>query len=128
MRHDLELQIQAWVDGELPEREARRIAQRVARDAEAAALAAELGCIRQALSRHKPSRALDESRQSYWGKIERRIRREAGVCRADSPLPWYEHWRKHMEPASAKKSPLVTPPCPPMTPPPTRSSAKTGAP
>jgi anti-sigma factor RsiW len=99
MKHDLELKVQAWLDGELPEHEARRIGQWIARDAEASALAAELGCVRQALSRHEAPVTVGESREFYWSKIERQIQREAAVPGKDS-LPWLARWRKYLEPAA----------------------------
>jgi len=97
MKHDLELKVQAWLDGELPEREARRMGEWVARDAEASALAAELGCIRQAMFRNETAGALGEGREFYWSKIERQIQREAGPGRTDD-LPWYARLRQYMAP------------------------------
>jgi anti-sigma factor RsiW len=99
MKHDLELKVQAWLDGELPDREARRVGEWIARDAEASALAAELGCIRQAMSRNEAAGILGESREFYWSKIERQIQRESGRRRADGP-PWYARWRRYMAPAA----------------------------
>jgi anti-sigma factor RsiW len=95
MKHDLELKVQAWLDGELPDHEARRIGDWVAGNAEASALAAELGCIRQAMVRNETAADLGESREFYWCKIERQIQREAGSRRPDD-LPWYARWRKYM--------------------------------
>jgi anti-sigma factor RsiW len=99
MKHDLELKVQAWLDGELPDREARRVGEWIARDAEASALAAELGCIRQAMSRNEAAGILGESREFYWSKIERQIQREGASHRADG-LPWYARWRRYMAPAA----------------------------
>ena len=50
MNHELELKIQAWVDGELSDQEATRIADLVARDAEAGAVAAELANLTTAMT------------------------------------------------------------------------------
>ena len=97
MKHDLKLKVQAWVDGELPDREARRIGEWIARDAEASALAAELGCLRQAMLRNETAAVLEESREFYWSKIERQIQREAGSRRAEG-LPWYARWRGYLAP------------------------------
>jgi anti-sigma factor RsiW len=97
MKHDLELKVQAWLDGELPDDEARQLGEWIARDPEAAALAAELGCIRQAMTRQETAVTLDESREFYWSKIHRQIQREAGVARPIA-LPWYARWRKYMGP------------------------------
>jgi negative regulator of sigma E activity len=97
MKHEFELKVQAWLDGELPDPEARQIGERVARDPEAAALAAELGCIRQAMSHQETIVTLGESREFYWSKIQRLIQREAGVRRTGG-LPWHARWRKYMAP------------------------------
>jgi anti-sigma factor RsiW len=97
MKHDLELKVQAWLDGELPDKEALRIGEWVAGDAEASALAAELGCVRQAMFRNEAAGALGESREFYWGKIERQIQHEAGGRRTGD-LPWYARWRQYMAP------------------------------
>jgi anti-sigma factor RsiW len=97
MKHELELKVQAWVDGELPDHEARRIGEWIARDSEAAALAAELGCVRQAMFRQEAAGTLGESREFYWSKIQRQIQREAGVRRTEG-WPWYARWRKYMGP------------------------------
>lgn len=93
MKHELELKVQAWLDGELPDAEARRIGEWVARDAEASALAAELGCMRQAIASHQAAVTLGESREFYWSKIARQIEREAGRQHAPA-LSWSARWRR----------------------------------
>jgi hypothetical protein len=98
MKQDLQLKVQAWLDGELPDQEARRIAEWIARDAEASALAAELGCVKQAMFRNEAAAASGESREFYWSKIERQIQREAGLRRGDA-TPWYARWRRYLAPA-----------------------------
>ena len=97
MKHNLELKVQAWLDGEMPDREARRIGEWIARDTEASALAAELGCIRQAMFRNEPAGVVGESRDFYWSKIQRQIQREDGARRTDR-LPWSARWRRYMGP------------------------------
>src|SRR5580658_8923653 len=98
MKIDLQLKVQSWVDGELPDDEARRIGEWIAGDAEASALAAELGCIKQAMSGNEVAAPLGESREFYWSKIERQIQREATLNRA-RPTPWYAGWRRYLAPA-----------------------------
>ncbi|HEY3861760.1 MAG TPA: hypothetical protein VGO59_07725 [Verrucomicrobiae bacterium] len=98
MKHELELKVQAWVDGELPDVEARRIGQWIAENAEASALASELGCVRRAMSGGETLALLDDSRDFYWSKIQRQIEREAFVPSHD-PLPWFARWRRYMAPA-----------------------------
>jgi anti-sigma factor RsiW len=97
MKHDLQLKVQAWVDGELPQPEAGRVGQWIARDAEASALAAELGCIRQAMLRNEAPATPGESHEFSWSKIERQIQREAGLRRSDE-TPWYARWRRYIVP------------------------------
>jgi hypothetical protein len=98
MKTDLQLKIQAWLDGELSDREARRMAGWVASDAGASALAAELGCIKQAMFRNEAPAAPGESREFYWSQIQSRIEREAGL-RRDNWTPWYARWRRYLAPA-----------------------------
>jgi anti-sigma factor RsiW len=97
MKHELELKVQAWLDGELPDHEARRMGELIAHDSEAAALAAELGCIRQAMFRQEAPVPLAESREFYWSKIQRQIQREAAV-RRPVDVPWYARLRRYMGP------------------------------
>lgn len=97
MKHELELKVQAWLDGELPDHEARRIGEWIARDSEASALAAELGSVRKAMFRQEAAGAVGESREFYWSKIQGQIQREAGAHRGESST-WYARWRRFMAP------------------------------
>jgi len=97
MKHDLELKVQAWLDGELPDHEARQMGELIAQNSEAAALAAELGCIRQSMFRQEPVVSLAESREFYWSRIRRQIEREA-VSRQPVGVPWYAVLRRYMGP------------------------------
>ena len=105
MTNGQQLKLQAFLDGELPEGEQREVAAWVARDAEAAALLSELRNTRQALARFEPAVTLPETREFYWSKIERDIRRlEAGAPRAVAPRGW---WRRLAMPLSAAAALLV---------------------
>ncbi len=97
MKHDLELKVQAWLDGELPDHEARKMGEWIAHDSEAAALAAELGCVRQAMFRQEAASPLSEGREFYWSKIQRQIQREATIRRPEG-VPWYARWRRYTGP------------------------------
>ena len=81
MDHDAQLKLQAYLDGELPEDEARELAAGLANDKEAAALLTELRQTRDAMAGSELVRALPESREFYWSKIERAIQR------AEAPAP-----------------------------------------
>jgi len=72
--HDTELKIQAFLDGELAEAEAREITALIARDRDAAALHTELKNTRRVLATEQGMQ-LPESREFYWSKIRRDIER-----------------------------------------------------
>src|SRR5262245_32747545 len=75
MNFDKQLKLQAFLDGELPEKEAREVASLVARDAEAADLLKELRNTRQAIAGFEQGVKLPETREFFWSKIERDIQR-----------------------------------------------------
>lgn len=75
MTDEQQLKLQAFLDGELPEDEAREVAAWVARDSEAKALHAELKNTRRAIKESEPRVQLPESREFYWSKIQRQIER-----------------------------------------------------
>jgi len=94
MKHDFEVKIQARLDGELSEQEARRMDEWIARDAEAGALAAELGRLKGVLSRNETAAAVPESREFYWSKIQREIQRmDRSVVAARGGWSW-RRWAK----------------------------------
>lgn len=100
MKHELELKVQAWVDGETSEREAARIAEWVARDAEAGILAGKLRSMRQAMVDDEPVIPVPESREFHWSKIERQIQREE-LASHRSPVSWLARWRRLIIPLGA---------------------------
>lgn len=73
--HETQNKIQAFLDGELAETEARNIAALIARDRGAAALHTELKNTRHALVGVEQGITLPESREFYWSKIRRGIER-----------------------------------------------------
>lgn len=75
MDHQDQLKVQAYLDGELPEGEAREVANLLARDRESVALLGELRNTRQALSTFEAGVRLPESQDFYWSKIRREIER-----------------------------------------------------
>jgi len=75
MTQEQQLKLQAFLDGELPEREAREILAWTQRDAAAAELLAELKNTRQIMMNSEPRLSLPESREFFWSKIEREIQR-----------------------------------------------------
>ncbi|HUB88068.1 MAG TPA: hypothetical protein VMB22_09275 [Verrucomicrobiae bacterium] len=84
MNEEQQFKLQAFLDGELPEREAREVQAWTQCDAEAAALLAELRNTRQAVSKSETFVRVPESREFYWSKIERAIQMEPAQTRVAS--------------------------------------------
>jgi anti-sigma factor RsiW len=70
------IRLQAYFDGELPEREAREVAASLRTDPEAAALLREFDQTRDALNGLEQELKLPESREFFWSKIQREIQRQ----------------------------------------------------
>ncbi len=101
MDGDVQIKLQSFVDGELPEGEARAMANLMAQDREAAALVAELKYTRQALSGHEKGVRLPESREFFWSKIQREIERTAPVAPVPRPVSWLVRVRRILTPVAA---------------------------
>lgn len=97
---DAQLKLQAYLDGELPEAEAREVANWLARDREAVALHAELRNTRQALVGFEVGVELPESREFFWSKIEREIQRLDAPKSAPMPVPWSSRLRRLLVPVA----------------------------
>src|SRR5438445_6994113 len=89
MDYDKQLKLQAFLDEELSEAEAREVASWLAQDQEMTLLLAELRNTRQAVSRFEAGIRLPESREFYWSKIEREIERlEPAATVQPAKRPW----------------------------------------
>jgi anti-sigma factor RsiW len=75
MNEELQIKVQALLDGELPEAEAREVLSLIARDAGVAALHNELKNTRQALAKFDRHIQVPELREFYWSKIQRELGR-----------------------------------------------------
>ena len=94
-----QLKLQSYLDGELPEAEAREVAAWLARDQEAMALATELRNTHQALEGFDQASPLPESPEFYWSKIQRQIERESRPERSAPPaVPWSARLRRFLMP------------------------------
>jgi len=101
MKEELQLKVQAYLDGELPAGEAREVADLIANDADARSLHAELGNTRAALKDFETELKLPESREFYWSKIQRDIARSEMPQSAEEP-GWFAVWlRRLLAPAGA---------------------------
>jgi anti-sigma factor RsiW len=96
------VKLQAYLDGELPEGERRAVESSLTQDAEAAALLAELRHTNASLAAFEREIKLPESREFFWSKIEREIRRqEQQSPQRQEPQAWFAGWRRLLIPASA---------------------------
>jgi len=101
MKEELQLKVQAYLDGELPTGEAREVADLIAHDADARSLRAELGNTRAALKVFETELKLPESREFYWSKIQREISRLEKPQPIEEPA-WFTAWlRRFLAPAGA---------------------------
>ncbi|HEY5915042.1 MAG TPA: hypothetical protein VJA21_30990 [Verrucomicrobiae bacterium] len=102
MDYQQQLDLQAYLDGELSEAKARRVAAWLAQDAEAAALAIELRQTRSAVTGYEKEIRLPESREFYWSKIQREIQRQERAEPNAERLPeWLKVIRRLLMPATA---------------------------
>jgi len=101
MDFDAQLKLQAFLDGELPEDEAREVVSWIARDEEAKALHAELKNTRKAMKDSEANVRLPGSRDFYWSKIEREIQRLEPVAETKRSVSPFEMLRRLLMPASA---------------------------
>jgi len=76
MNQDLQLKLQAYLDGELAPGEAKAVTAWLAQDADARALLAELTQTRGALAGFESDIKVPESREFFWSKIARDIQRQ----------------------------------------------------
>ena len=100
MNHELELKLQAWVDGQLPVREADEVARLIEKDADARALLTELKNTRAAFAGLDDGLKVPESREFYWSKIAREIERQQPKTQPGG-VSWFYHFRRLLIPAGA---------------------------
>jgi anti-sigma factor RsiW len=90
MNEEIKLKLQARLDGELSEREAREISAQINNEGEARALFAELQFTKTALHGNELELKLPESREFYWSKIQREIERGEKIA----PVRQLDAWWK----------------------------------
>ena len=101
MDFDTQLKLQAFLDGELSEDEARAVASLIARDEAAKALHAELKNTRKAIKEAGANAKLPETREFFWSKIEREIQRLEPVAATTRRVSPFEALRRLLMPVSA---------------------------
>lgn len=100
MDFETELKLQAYLDGELPEAEARDVARLLAQDQEATLLLGELRNTRQAVKEAEAIVQLSESREFYWSKIEREIGRLERPQPVEQRQPFIARLQRFLVPLS----------------------------
>lgn len=100
MEQQDQLKLQAYLDGELSQGEARQWEERLKNDAEASALLNELRQTRQCLTGFEEPLTLPESRDFYWSKIRREITRESAAAATATPRFQFGWLRRILVPAS----------------------------
>jgi anti-sigma factor RsiW len=101
MTSEQQLKLQALLDGELGEKEARETASWVARDAEASDLLRELRQTSQALADFEPEQKVPESREFFWARIERGIQQLEPAPASPQPVSVLALLRRFLVPACA---------------------------
>jgi len=76
MKQDIQLKLQAYLDGELPPGEAKSVAALVASNPEACELLTELTNTRAAIAAHDVDIKVSAARDFYWSGIRREIERQ----------------------------------------------------
>ena len=97
MNQETQFKLQAYLDGELSDREAQRLAELAADNTEAKNLVAELSMAKTILAGNEPALSLPESREFYWSKIHREIQRAEQLQPRPENGPLFG-WRKYLAP------------------------------
>ncbi len=98
MDHEAQLKLQSYVDGEMPEADAKAVAQWLERDAQAAALVAELRQTNGALAAFEAEVRLPETREFFWSKIERDIQLAEVASVEPARVPLHVRLRRFLVP------------------------------
>ena len=97
MTSESELNLQAYLDGELSGRQARQVAQWIATDAEAQKLMAELKMTKAALAGGELEVKVPQTPEFYWSRIQREIERSSPA--ESRPISdWIAAWRRLLAP------------------------------
>jgi anti-sigma factor RsiW len=98
MNEEMQLKLQACLDGELPDREAREVAEWVAQNPDAKSLLEELRLTAGYLKGAELDRVVPESREFYWSKILQGIERTEREVPQGIRAGWISNWRRVLAP------------------------------
>lgn len=108
MNPEQALKLEAYLDGELSDREARHVSEWLAGDSEARLLFEELQMTKTVLAKNEPEIKLPESREFFWSKIEREISREATQPqRTPESVSIFTWLQRHLAPVAAGVAALL---------------------
>ena len=96
MNVDVGIRLQAYLDGELTDREAQQVSALIESDAGARALFEELQRTTTLLKANEPELVLPESREFFWNKVEREIERLEMVPTASAAPAWVLFFKRHL--------------------------------
>lgn len=91
-----ELKLQAYLDGELTDREASAVKDWLTKDAEGQALFFELRNTKAAMAGGEVELKLPETREFFWSKVHREIERRERAVVAVSKINWLAWLRHHL--------------------------------
>lgn len=100
MNLEQQLELQAWVDGELSPADARRVAATVESDTGVRALAEELRMTKAFISANEPENKLADTREFYWSQIRRQIESSEAASVPAAGFSWQQLWHRIATPVS----------------------------
>jgi len=105
MNAEMELNLQAYLDGELSSFQARNLEKLLAQDKEAQLLLEELKMTKSFLAGNEMEVQVPESREFYWSKIHREIQRESKT-QSRNRGGFFWNWRKYLYPVAGAATAL----------------------
>ncbi len=91
MNEEIKFKLQAHLDGELSDREGRELSELLSQNRGAQMLLAELNFTKTALCGNEVELKLPETREFYWGKIQREIERSGAMePQISSAFQWWK--------------------------------------
>jgi len=100
MNWEQQLELQAWVDGELSAGDARRVSAFADAHADARALVTELRMAKAFIAPNEFEVKVPDTREFYWSQVQRRIESAESVRETSPALSWPFVWRRLVSPLS----------------------------
>ena len=108
MKEDIQLKLQAYLDGELPAGEAKAVTELLNSDEEMRGLLTELTNTRNAVAAHEAEIKVPATREFYWSGIRREIERAEKSSPATAPQgSMFAAIRRMLVPASGVAAVLL---------------------